>query len=150
MSALITVIHVVVCIVLILVVLLQSGKAADLAGAFGGGGSATAFGPRGTASLLSKVTTAGAILFMLTSLSLWILSGRGTKSAVSGEAGAPVKPPAAQTAKPEAAKPEAAKAAEAAAPKAEPQKAASAPGAAAKAEPQTKPAAPPVPEAKKK
>jgi preprotein translocase subunit SecG len=83
-TALLTVIHVIICIVLILAVLLQSGKAADLAGAFGGGGSQTAFGPRGQASLLSKVTTAGAILFMVTSLNLWILSGRAGKSAVSG------------------------------------------------------------------
>ncbi|MDD8026824.1 MAG: preprotein translocase subunit SecG [Acidobacteriota bacterium] len=84
MIALLTVIHVIICIVLILAVLLQSGKAADLAGAFGGGGSATAFGPRGSASLMSKVTTACAILFMLTSLSLWMLSGHTGKSAVSG------------------------------------------------------------------
>ncbi len=96
MSALITIIHVIICLVLIVAVLLQSGKAADLAGAFGGAGSATAFGPRGSASLLSKVTTVGAILFMITSLSLWVLSGKAAKSAVSGE-GAPVKPPAAAT-----------------------------------------------------
>ncbi len=84
MTALLTVIHVIICIVLILAVLLQSGKAADLAGAFGGGGSQTAFGPRGSATLLSKVTTIGAILFMVTSLNLWILAGREGKSAVSG------------------------------------------------------------------
>jgi preprotein translocase subunit SecG len=83
-TALLTVIHVIICIVLILAVLLQSGKAADLAGAFGGGGSQTAFGPRGSATLLSKVTTIGAILFMVTSLNLWILAGREGKSAVSG------------------------------------------------------------------
>lgn len=84
MTALLTVIHVIICIVLILAVLLQSGKAADLAGAFGGGGSQTAFGPRGSATLLSKVTTIGAVLFMVTSLNLWILAGREGKSAVSG------------------------------------------------------------------
>jgi preprotein translocase subunit SecG len=66
--------HVVVCIFLIIVVLLQSGKAADLAGAFGGMGSQTAFGPRGSATLLSKATTVSAVLFMLTSLSLSILA----------------------------------------------------------------------------
>src|SRR5437879_2829888 len=52
------------CLVLIIVVLLQSGKAADLAGAFGGAGSQTAFGPRGAANVLSKVTTGRDILFM--------------------------------------------------------------------------------------
>jgi len=71
--------------ILIFAVLLQSGKAADLAGAFGGGGSQTAFGARGSASLLSKVTTASAILFMVTSLGLWILSGREGSSVVGGE-----------------------------------------------------------------
>jgi preprotein translocase subunit SecG len=83
-TALLTALHVIICIVLILAVLLQSGKAADLAGAFGGGGSATAFGPRGQASLMSKVTTISAVLFMFTSLGLWILSGHEGKSAMSG------------------------------------------------------------------
>ena len=69
-------IHVVVCIFLIIVVLLQSGKAADLAGAFGGMGSQTAFGPRGSATLLSKATTISAVLFMVTSLALSILATR--------------------------------------------------------------------------
>jgi len=84
-SAIITLIHVVICFILIVAVLLQSGKAADLAGAFGGVGSQTAFGPRGAATLLSKVTTVCAILFMFTSLGLWILSAKGTKSVVRGE-----------------------------------------------------------------
>jgi preprotein translocase subunit SecG len=84
-SALIIILHIIVCLILILAILLQSGKAADLAGAFGGGGSQTAFGGRGSASLLSKVTTASAILFMLTSLGLWILSGREGSSVVGGE-----------------------------------------------------------------
>src|SRR5882724_13451521 len=74
-------IHVVVCLFLIIVILLQSGKAADLAGAFGGMGSQTAFGPRGSATLLSKATTLSAILFMVTSLSLSILA---TKNAGLG------------------------------------------------------------------
>ena len=78
MLILLTVLHVVVCVFLIIVVLLQSGKAADLAGAFGGMGSQTAFGPRGSATLLSKATTASAIVFMLTSLSLSILATRGS------------------------------------------------------------------------
>ncbi len=70
------IVHVVVCLFLIIVVLLQSGKAADLAGAFGGMGSQTAFGPRGSATLLSKATTISAVLFMLTSLTLSILATR--------------------------------------------------------------------------
>jgi len=62
--------HVLLCLLLIVVVLLQSGKAADLAGAFGGAGSQTAFGPRGAATFLSKATTWCAIMFMLTSISI--------------------------------------------------------------------------------
>jgi preprotein translocase subunit SecG len=58
------------CLVLIVVVLLQSGKAADLAGAFGGAGSQTAFGPRGAASVLSQATTWCAIMFMVCALAL--------------------------------------------------------------------------------
>jgi preprotein translocase subunit SecG len=98
-SALIIILHIIVCLILIFAVLLQSGKAADLAGAFGGGGSQTAFGARGNASLLSKVTTASAVIFMLTSLGLWIVSGKGGSSVVGGE-----KAPAAATVP--AAKPE--------------------------------------------
>src|SRR5207245_6215233 len=73
---LLTILHYLVCLFLIVVVLLQSGKAADLAGAFGGMGSQTAFGPRGSATLLSKATTGSAILFMVTSLSLSIMATR--------------------------------------------------------------------------
>src|ERR1700694_2768421 len=62
--------HVVICGVLIMVVLLQSGEAADLAGAFGGAGSQTAFGPRGAATFLTKATTWCAIMFMLTFIAL--------------------------------------------------------------------------------
>src|SRR6202163_3444267 len=62
--------HIMVCGLLIIVVLLQSGEAADLAGAFGGAGSPTAFGPRGAATFLSKATTWCAIMFMLTSMAL--------------------------------------------------------------------------------
>ena len=62
--------HIVICGLLIVVVMLQSGEAADLAGAFGGAGSQTAFGPRGAATFLSKATTWCAIMFMLTSMAL--------------------------------------------------------------------------------
>ena len=73
---LLTIIHVIVCLFLIAVVLLQSGKAADLAGAFGGMGSQTTFGPRGSATLLSRATTVSAVLFMVTSISLSIVATR--------------------------------------------------------------------------
>ena len=76
MVILLTIVHVVVSFFLIIVVLLQSGKAADLAGAFGGMGSQTAFGPRGAATVLSKATTTAAVLFMLTSITLGIWQGR--------------------------------------------------------------------------
>ncbi len=69
-------IHILVCVFLIIVVLLQSGKAADLAGAFGGMGSQTAFGPRGAATVLSKATTVAAVLFMTTSLVLSVIATR--------------------------------------------------------------------------
>jgi preprotein translocase subunit SecG len=62
--------HVIVCVILVLVVLLQSGRGADLAGAFGGGATQTAFGSRGPASFLSKMTTVAAVVFMLTSIGL--------------------------------------------------------------------------------
>lgn len=91
-----TFLHIVVSLILIAVVLLQTGKRADLAGAFGGGGSQTAFGTRGAATLLSKMTTGAAILFMLTSIGLSILSteSRDSQDTVLGkvdpaESGAP-------------------------------------------------------------
>ena len=80
MTIILTIIHILVCFFLVVVVLLQSGKAADLAGAFGGMGSQTAFGPRGSATVLSKATTIAAALFMLTSLSLAVLATRNASS----------------------------------------------------------------------
>jgi preprotein translocase subunit SecG len=62
--------HIIVCLTLMLVVLLQSGEAADLAGAFGGAGSQTAFGPRGAATFLTKATTWCAVMFLFTSMAL--------------------------------------------------------------------------------
>jgi len=102
MTTLITAIHIIVCFILIVVVLLQSGKSADLAGAFGGAGSQSVFGPRGTANILSKITTVCAVLFMFTSIGLWILSAKGAKSVVRGKEPAAVtesesKQPAAVT-----------------------------------------------------
>ncbi|MBZ5639565.1 MAG: preprotein translocase subunit SecG [Acidobacteriia bacterium] len=88
-------IHIIVAVFLILVVLLQTGKRADLAGAFGGGGSQTVFGARGAATFLSKATTISAIIFMLTSLALSVMSspseGRG-KSVLSDVKPAPAAP----------------------------------------------------------
>jgi preprotein translocase subunit SecG len=69
-SAVLVTLHIMVCFVLIAVIMLQSGNAADLAGAFGGAGSQTAFGPRGAATFLSRATTWCAIVFMMTSLTL--------------------------------------------------------------------------------
>jgi preprotein translocase subunit SecG len=93
----ITILHVLVCLFLIIVVLLQSGKAADLAGAFGGMGSQTAFGPRGSATVLSKATTIAAALFMVTSLGLSILNtrqGGGAGSSVLDSTKLPAAPAA--------------------------------------------------------
>ena len=73
---LLVVLHVIICLFLIGVVLLQQGKSADLAGAFGGQGSQTAFGPRGAANLLTKLTTYAAVLFMFTSIGLTVMMSR--------------------------------------------------------------------------
>ncbi len=70
LSFVLVTLHILVCFVLIIVIMLQSGSAADLAGAFGGAGSQTAFGPRGAATFLSRATTWCAIVFMMTSLTL--------------------------------------------------------------------------------
>ena len=78
--------HVIACLFLIGVVLLQQGKSQDLASAFGGGGTQTAFGPRGSANVLSKATTILAGAFMVTSLALSVL--RPTRSSVLEKAGA--------------------------------------------------------------
>lgn len=73
-------IHVLLCIFLIAVILLQQGSSADLAGAFGGQGSQTAFGPRGAANVLTKLTAWAAVLFMCTSIGLTAMIQRGTTS----------------------------------------------------------------------
>jgi preprotein translocase subunit SecG len=73
-------VHVIVCLFLIGVILVQQGRSADLAGAFGGQGSQTAFGPRAAANVLTRLTTWGSIIFMVTSLSLTILYMRGQHS----------------------------------------------------------------------
>ena len=79
-------IHILVCFFLIIVVLLQSGKSGDIAAAFGGMGSQTAFGPRGAATALSKATTWSAIIFMVTSITLSVYASRksGPNSVLQG------------------------------------------------------------------
>jgi preprotein translocase subunit SecG len=86
MIILITTVHIIVCLFLIIVVLLQSGKSGDIAAAFGGMGSQTAFGPRGAATVLSKATTWSAVIFMVTSLALSIFATRrgGSNSVLQG------------------------------------------------------------------
>ena len=85
LTTILTIFHVIVCIFLILVVLLQQGKGADWAGAFGGGGSQATFGARGAGTILSKATTASAIIFMITSLALTILISQPGGSSVIRE-----------------------------------------------------------------
>jgi preprotein translocase subunit SecG len=88
------VLHVIVCLFLIGVVLLQQGRSADLAGAFGGQGSQTAFGPRAAANVLTRLTTWSAVIFMLTSISLTVLYVRSTGSHSVLQNSAPASAPA--------------------------------------------------------
>ena len=81
-----TVIYVLVCLVLMLVILLQQGKGGDIASAFGGGGSQAAFGARAGATVLSRATAIGAVLFIVGALILGILGQRGPGSVVGGRA----------------------------------------------------------------
>jgi preprotein translocase subunit SecG len=93
----VVVVHVMVCLFLIGVVLLQQGRSADLAGAFGGQGSQTAFGPRAAANVLTRLTTWSAVIFMLTSISLtalYIRSTSSTHSVLEGSKPAPTSAPA--------------------------------------------------------
>src|SRR5882757_6610888 len=98
--------HILVCGLLIIVVLLQSGEAADLAGAFGGAGSQTAFGPRGATTFLSRATTWCAIMFMFTSLEMTVHVSTRTAGPGGGSvleqfskptSGAPARPAAPAT-----------------------------------------------------
>jgi preprotein translocase subunit SecG len=90
LTFLLILLHIAVSLVLILVVLLQTGKRADLAGAFGGGGSQTAFGARGAATFLSKATTISAVVFMITSIWLGVRFGSESGSSVVQDTGTPV------------------------------------------------------------
>jgi preprotein translocase subunit SecG len=106
MSVLIVIVHILVCLALIGIVLLQAGKGADIGAAFGAGSSQTMFGTRGAATFLQKATVGAAITFMVTSLALTFISNRSKTASVvkqgattapstpapAGAPGAPVAP----------------------------------------------------------
>ena len=91
MSPILIIIHFVVCAALILIVLLQTGKGADMGAAFGGGSSQTLFGSTGASTFLSKLTTIAAIVFMLTSLALAYMSTNRTRGSIMQDAAPPIE-----------------------------------------------------------
>jgi preprotein translocase subunit SecG len=91
MTSIIVGLHVSVCILLILIVLLQSGKGAEMGASIGGGGGQTFFGAAGPANILTKITTAVAIVFMVTSLTLAYISGHQAESSVMKGSTTPVE-----------------------------------------------------------
>jgi preprotein translocase subunit SecG len=97
MSTILIIVHVIVCVALIMIVLLQTGKGADMGAAFGGGGSQTLFGSTGASTFLSKATTGAAIIFMLTSLALAYLSSHRTADSIIQSTPAPIEQPAPAT-----------------------------------------------------
>ena len=98
MTTILIIVHVIVCVALIMIVLLQTGKGADMGAAFGGGGSQTLFGSTGASTFLSKATTGAAVIFMLTSLALAYISSHRTADSIIQSTPAPVEQaaPAAQ------------------------------------------------------
>ena len=98
MSIILIILHVFVCIALIMIVLLQTGKGADMGAAFGGGASQTLFGSTGASTFLSKATTIVAVVFMLTSLLLAYLSSQRTGSSIMLNKKAPIEQKASQPA----------------------------------------------------
>ena len=98
MSLILIVIHVIVCIALIMIVLLQTGKGADMGAAFGGGASQTLFGSTGASTFLSKATTAAAIVFMITSLALAYMSGDRSGGSIMQDVETPIEQQAAPAA----------------------------------------------------
>jgi preprotein translocase subunit SecG len=95
-TILLVLLYVLVCLFLVMVVLLQQGKGADLAGAFGGGGSQTSFGPRGATNIMHRMTTGAFVLFVVLCLALAILSGKQRTSVMENVvAPVPVEAPAA-------------------------------------------------------
>ena len=109
MYTLLLVLYIVVCVFLILVVLLQQGKGADVAAAFGGASTQTAFGPRGTVTLMHKLTTGSFVVFVALCIGLSVLTARRSRSVTAGvKVAAPASAPAAPA--PAAPAPEAAEA----------------------------------------
>ena len=94
MSIVLIIIHIIVCIALIMIVLLQTGKGADMGAAFGGGSSQTLFGSTGASTFLSKATTVAAVVFMLTSLTLAYMSSDRTDSSIMTDQKPPIEQPA--------------------------------------------------------
>lgn len=107
MTIFLIIIHVIVSIALIMIILLQTGKGADMGAAFGGGSSQTLFGSTGSSTFLSKATTVAAIVFMITSLGLAYISGNSTKSSVMMNEKAPIEQQAAPAAPEESPQPKA-------------------------------------------
>jgi preprotein translocase subunit SecG len=92
MSILLIIVHIIVCVALIMIVLLQTGKGADMGAAFGGGGSQSLFGSTGASTFLSKATTVAAVVFMLTSLGLaYVSSLKGPTESIMETQKAPVE-----------------------------------------------------------
>ncbi len=84
MVTILTIIHIMVCIFLVSIVLLQHGKGADIGATFGGGGGESLFGTEGPVPIMNKITTAVAVIFMVTSISLAYISAHSTTSSVMG------------------------------------------------------------------
>jgi preprotein translocase subunit SecG len=105
MSIFLIIMHVVVSIALIMIVLLQTGKGADMGAAFGGGSSQTLFGSTGASTFLSKATTVAAVVFMLTSLSLAYMSTHKTGDSIMKDTKAPIEQQAAPAAPEKSAEP---------------------------------------------
>lgn len=98
MSIFVVILHIAVCIALIMIVLLQSGKGADMGAAFGGGASQTLFGSTGASTFLGKLTTAVAVVFMLTSFGLAYMSGYRAEESIMLDSKSPVAQQAAPAA----------------------------------------------------
>ena len=97
MSPILLIVHLFVCVALIMIVLLQTGKGADMGAAFGGGSSQTLFGSTGASTFLSKATTVAAVVFMLTSLTLAYISSHRAKGSVMSDTPAPIEEQAEQS-----------------------------------------------------